>query len=381
VRGSVVKGLAAALVVAAVFVPGESAKTANPLALLPLPHSALGAPAASLDISRPSGGKSFSGRLLRQLGRLSGYQLTYGNFFIADPAGLSMVQTGIDQYTTAYNAQHALPFWKKRALHQDDLTRLDLTTTIAPLVVAGITQPHWATLQTFSVTGYGSQFIVKVELSDSNYVLDVTAQAGTQDLATSFAISAAQKLDKRLNRWLSGHLHGTPVALPPYPDQGPPASGPDPATMMLQTGDFAPTTYLDGEGYDLFPAALSTYTAYFSPAGPFDEVYQSAMLMPSSNSAAYVDAVNAASSIYYQLEYSKHAYVQVTPVDVTAVGDEAQAEIVTISSYGYTRSNAVITLHSGAAADIIYAYGHTPLKASDVQALAQAAADRLDAAV
>lgn len=381
-KSLVLKGLAAAIVVAVVLVPAATAKSGNPLALLPLPKDALGAPAASLDISRPSGTRNNNGSsTLRKLGRVTGYQLTYGDFFIADPVGVSLVKTSVDQYTTAGNAMHALPFWQQRTLRNiDDLTMLNLTTAVSDLAVSGISQPHWARLQTVSVTNYGTQYIVTIEFSDDRYVLDVAVQAGSQDLATSYAVSTAHKLDKRLHRWLSGRLQGTPVALPGPGDQGPPASGPDPATMVLQGGDL-PNLTLDSEGYNLFPSALSAYDAGFYPGGPFRSVYQYVDLMQSTNSAAYVAAYCLAEYIHEDLEYSAHYYVQVTPVDVSAVGDEAQAEIVTISGYGYTRSIGVVELHSGVVADLVYTYDRLPEHASDVQALAQAAADRLDAAL
>src|SRR5207244_3569764 len=87
----------------------------------------------------------------------------------------------------------------------------------------------------------------------------------------------------------------------------------------------------------------------------YNYVYQSVSLMPSANSAAYADAYQGAEAIYYSLEYhASYAYIQVTPVDLSAVGDEAQGEIVTISSDGYTRSEAVVTLHSGSVADFVF---------------------------
>src|SRR5262249_31266234 len=154
--------------------------------------------------------------------------------FIADPVGVSYVRTRVDKYTTASNATYALPFWKKRAFRDaPDLTALNLTTTASYLSLSGIGHPHWATIQTFSVTNYGSQYEIEVESSDGKYLLDVVVSAGSKDLATSFAVSAAGKLDNRLHAWRSGRLHGQPVTLPDEPKQGPPASGPDPATMLL----------------------------------------------------------------------------------------------------------------------------------------------------
>jgi hypothetical protein len=393
VRSSLLKAVAAALVVAAVLVPGAFASdpASVKLNLLPLQKAQLGSEAVNLHISRPSGGKpNYGSRALEGLGRLGGYQLTYGSFFLADPVGLSYVQTGVDEYRTPGNAKRALPYWKKRTLREiEDLTQLNMTATVAPLAISGIAHPHWARIQTFSVTNYGTQYLVTAEFSDGNYVLDVGVQAGSQDLATSYAVSTAKKLDDRLHLWLSGHLQASPVTLPPFPHEGPPASGPDPSTMLLHVDDLGPNAQLSSEGYDFFPASLSTYSASFDLGGPtgyfgysYNYVYQVVSLMPSTNSAAFAAAYQAAESIYYTLDGNEsYAYTQVTPVDLSAVGDEAQGEIVTISSDGYTRSQAVVTLHSGAVADVVYERGNTPILASDVQTLAQAAADRLDAAL
>jgi hypothetical protein len=156
--------------------------------------------------------------------------------------------------------------------------------------------------------------------------------------------------------------------------------------MMLQEDDLPPSMELYSEGYEDFPAALSSHSASYyaeSSSGPFSNVYQTASLMPSTNSAAYAGAFRGAELLTEQLEYYSYPgyFTQVTPVDLSAVGDEAQGEIITISGDGYTRSVAVITLHSGSVADVVFASRRIPIDPSDVAPLAQAAADRLDAAL
>jgi hypothetical protein len=70
----------------------------------------------------------------------------------------------------------------------------------------------------------------------------------------------------------------------------------------------------------------------------------------------------------------------VTSVDVSAAGDNAMAAILPIGTgAGGNGSTALISLWQGQATDIIIAQSASQMTASDVQSLAQKAADRLNA--
>ena len=177
------KGLAVAALIAAVGVPTASATTHSrvKLPLIPLQKSALGSAASSLTISLGSGPQPNEGsRKLKQLGRITGYQLIYGNLLIAG-GGLDSVQTSVDKYKTAADAKRALSFWKKLTLTQTDgLSQLDLKATMAQTSVPRIGQGRWGTVATYSIPNNTPLYFVNEEFADGRYVLDLAIGAGSE---------------------------------------------------------------------------------------------------------------------------------------------------------------------------------------------------------
>jgi hypothetical protein len=165
--------------------------------------------------------------------------------------------------------------------------------------------------------------------------------------------------------------------LPSPPKAGPPASGPDPASLVLTASDL-PSSTVQQEGYDSVPVALSTYDVVFQPAGPFDDLFQTVSVMPTPTSAAYLAAFTGASAIAGDLFFAGPAYTKVTPVDVSSAGDDAQAAIVEISGNGQTLNEAVVTLNTGPASDFLVADSSSSINPADVQNLAQTGANRLN---
>lgn len=373
-RGSLLKGLALALVVAAVLAPAAAAKphhAAPNLALVPLQKAQLGAAGTGLTITRSRSGPFTNGKAA------AGYQLIYGSPYLAN-AGLDYAETSVNEYKTVRVAKRDFVTEKKLTLNLLQgfaglFSQLNVTESAVPLAVPGIRRTHWAVLETFTVAGHGSVYAVAVDFHDGKYVLESAAAAGSQSLAVSYAAARARALDKRLHLWLKGRLHARPVALPKPSKPGPPASGTDPATAVLQTSDL-PGSTLIAPGYSYAEAALSSYDVSFQPGGSFDSVLQTVSLMPSASSAAFAASVKGATTVGFATGFSGGT---VTPVDVSAAGDDAQAAIVSASA----SSTAVITLDSGAVADIVTAQSATTIDASAVQALAQAAATRLNAAL
>jgi hypothetical protein len=375
------KGLAAAALVAAVSVPAASAKShpAVKLSIIPLQKSALGSAASSLTISLGSGTQSNQGSSkLKKLGRITGYQLIYGNLLNAG-SGLDVVQTSVDKYKTAADAKRALPFWKKLTLGQTDgASQLDLTADIKQISVPRIGAGRWGTVVTYSIPNNASLYYVNEEFAHGRYVLDLAIGAGSESFAKAFANKTARALDRRLALAVAGRLHGHPAKLPKPPKAGPPATGPDPSSLVLTASDL-PSSTVEQQGYDWVPVALSTYDVVFQPAGPFDDLLQSVSVMPTPASAAYRAAFSGAFWIASDLIFAGPAYTQLTPVDVSSAGDNAQAVIVEILGGGQTVNEAVVTLNTGPAADFLVADSSSAIDPADVQNLAHTAANRLNA--
>ncbi len=402
-RSSILKCVAATLVVAAVLVPAASAKshpallkpaflplsgaklgaaagksrpTTLKLALVPLPKAKLGAAAAGLTIAFGSGPQYDAP------GNPTGYALGYGSLFLAN-TGLDEVETAVEVYKTERAARHAVKHDRRTFDSRSEianLTQLNLTATEASLKAPSVGDTNWATLISLSVLNYGSVYLVDEEIRDGKYVLTLNIAAGSQDFATSYAAAKAQMLDRRLHLALGGRLHGHPVKLPKFRRPGPPASGLDPKTAALQTSDLPGSTIAD-DGYGSIFGALSSYSVDFEPAGSFDDASQIISVMPSTTSAGFLSGFLGADLVALPLSLPGATDPQVTPVDVSAVGDEAVAEIVSVSHSNQTAYFAVITLHSGAVSDVVYADSQHTIAASDIQTLAQAAATRLDAAL
>lgn len=374
------KGLAVAALIAAVGVPTASATTHSrvKLPLIPLQKSALGSAASSLTISLGSGPQPNEGsRKLKQLGRITGYQLIYGNLLIAG-SGLDSVQTSVDKYKTAADAKRALSFWKKLTLTQTDgLSQLDLKATMAQTSVPRIGQGRWGTVATYSIPNNTPLYFVNEEFADGRFVLDLAIGAGSESFAKAYAKKTAHALDRRLRLAVAGRLHGRPAKLPKQPKAGPPATGPDPASLVLTPTDL-PASKVQQQGYDWVPVALSTYDLALEPAGPFDDLFQTVSVMPTPTSAAYRAAFTGAGWIASDIFFAGPAYTQLIPVDVSSAGDDAQAAIVEISGGGQTLNEAVVTLNSGPASDFLVADSSTAINPADVQNLAQAAANRLN---
>lgn len=147
---------------------------------------------------------------------------------------------------------------------------------------------------------------------------------------------------------------------------------------MLNASDLRSAT-LQQEGYDSVPVAVSTYDVVYSPAGSFDDIFQSVSVMPTSASAAYSAAFGGADWIAGDLFFAGPAYTKVTPVDVSSAGDNAQAAIIEISGNGETLNEAVLTLNTGPASDLVIADSTSAIDPGDVQNLAQTTANRLNA--
>src|SRR5262249_55262649 len=137
------------------------------------------------------------------------------------------------------------------------------------------------------------------------------------------------------------------------------------------------------QGYTVETAALSAFLMELSPAGEYDSLDQIVNWWPTATEATYGQTYESGlflSSGGFVFGASRRAGSgsgeAVTPVDLSAVGDGATGYIVT----GFGLPTEVdITLTNGQAGTKITAVASSTVQASDVQSLAQAAANRLDA--
>jgi hypothetical protein len=189
--------------------------------------------------------------------------------------------------------------------------------------------------------------------------------------------TVARKLDQRLRLAESGRLRARPVTLP-HAKPGPPAHGSKPALMVLTRSDVGkPATirharYVSPKNsFDEF--ALSAYDLAMAPAGSYGFLQQEVSATRTAVEVKYFSAVAAGA-------FSNGSLGTVTPVDVSSAGDNAFGEILQIPAGGQSVYEALLILSRGKYLDFLSVADKSKLTAADVQALAQKAAQRLNAA-
>ena len=115
-------------------------------------------------------------------------------------------------------------------------------------------------------------------------------------------------------------------------------------------------------------------------AGQFQQLTQELEWYATANEATVITALEqavVASEFAVLLGVTPTA----SPVDLSAVGDNAKGQILFFSANGQSLYIGMVGLSRGQASDLVLVSGASPLQASDVQSLAQAAATHLDAGV
>jgi hypothetical protein len=360
------------------LVPAAAASRSHKvnLAIVPLPNSAIGAAAQSFPLAHDSGPVSNANaaahtsgatpKTFKKLGRLNGYVLEYGNAFTG-AVGITDVHTGIDRYKTAADARRALAFWKKQDAKLGALNNPAFSVTSVPVQVPA---PATGTSHFAYVTSYSASNIEPVsgideQVADGRYVLDVIVTAGTASTAEALAPSLAQQLDARFRLAREGRLHARPVKLPKL-KAGPPLGGPDLSTLALRKSDLVGKVTTSKE-YIVDPAAISDYSVFMLPAGQFDALDQEIEWYPVANEASFfADFENAATLLQHGT----------TALDLSALGDGAQGSVTESSSF----SGGQVFFSSGNLAEFIFMGSQSSVSGADVTSVAQAAANRIDAA-
>jgi hypothetical protein len=354
---------------------------------VPLPKSALGVPGKSLALSHDSGVvsnvqaavNSVSGTTgtFKNLGRVTGYGLTYGDPF-SGGTGITQITSGIEQYKTAAGAKKGLAFWRKDDARVTSLGQYGVSVTLEVLKAPTVGTARFAYGTTLTVPDIAPLINIDEQVADGKYVLHVGVSGDSLAAASREAAKLMRALDQRLRLAEEGRLRGNPVKLLPPLQAGPPPGGPDLSTLTVTNADLAGASMFGDHTYVVDPAALSAYLLDMNPAGRFHDLTQEIEWYSSANEAGLIPTLGIATSAD-ELGFLLGEVPIVTTVDVSSVGDNAHAYILEYVSNGL--DVAVVALSRGRASDLALASSTTPLQASDVQSLAQAMATHLDAGV
>ena len=383
---SSVKWLGVAILAGLLLVPAAGAGRAPrvKLALVPLPRSVLGAAGASLALANDSGPVSnadaaalatdiYTGPgYYKGLGRLNGYVLEYGDAFTG-AVGITDIRTGIEQYKTRADARRAMGIrkWEDARLRKLNNPAFPVTGGPVKVPVPARRTSHFAYLTSYSASNIAPLSRIDEQVLDGRYILDVNVTAGTASTAQALAPTLAKKLDARFRLGRNGRLHARPVRLPTR-KAGPPPGGPNLSGLALGQSDFNGKVTVK-KGYVIDPAAVSDYVVVMLMPGVkrFCCLEQDIEWFPSANQAGfYADFKNA-----MWLRDDRYA----TPLDLSGLGDGAQGSI----SYGpLTEAGnwSQMFFSTGQLAEGIWVGGTIGMSDTDVTKVAQAAANRIDAA-
>jgi hypothetical protein len=366
-------------VAGAVLVPVTVASASHhhaaklPLALVPLQKAQLGAAGRSLALDYDGSGPSdipFDGLkacevslLLLNDGRVAQYFLDYGDGFTGSN-GVMEIRTGVDEYTTRAAAK-AVYLLRRRADSDQQVGQWK------KIRVPAVGPRHFAYLGTWAVPNLNPIVCLDEQVLAGKFIVDLTVTAGSAKAAEHVAPRLARRLYHRFQSMLSGHLAGNPVKLPRKPKNARAAGGPDMSTMVLQPSDIGQP---DADVTKFYWAVLPALSAYEMDmnvyAGPFDgDLEQQIFWWRTAKEAKYVAA--------YESDFNANIK-GVSTVDLSAVGDNATGVI----SEWDGKPLVFVSLTNGRAGEYVLASrnGEGPAPTdSDVQSLAQAAANRLDA--
>jgi len=386
----------AAALVAAVLVPGASASSPPrvKLSLIPLPKAALGAAAHTLTLAHDSGvisnataasdSISATGSSLKALGRVTGYTLDYGDPYTGK-AGVTAAKTGVEKYKTAADAKRGLAFWKQ----DDNLIKLltagstTVSLHVQPVKIKALGSARFALSDTIAVPGHPSLTLVDAQVAEGSYVVEAATASASSATAKGLALKLVAKVDQRLRLALAGRLHARPVKLLPALKAGPPKGGPDISTIALTTTDLGQATISDAS-YGVDKQAISDYELNMKPAGAFEDLTQEIEWYSTPDEASFLGIFGATvfTNTVAAILGGPGVTTTNTPVDVTSVGDGAQASITEFAQTGAPPIYVVIVvLTKGQATDLVVTSSESPVQSSDVVTLAQAAANHLNIAI
>ena len=372
-----------AMVAAAVLAPGTAVSATHHavrirLALVPLQKAQLGSAGASLALDYGSGAvfrrnvglKAFDVRQViadsdfRRAGRVAHYALDYGDSFTGS-TGVMEISSGVEEYKSPAYAKNGLALWR----HVDSYLQRGNPGTWKKLSAPPVGQRSSAYLGTWAAPGLNPIVSLDEHVTVGRFVLDLTVTAGSASAAEGVAPRLLRVLNHRLRFMLGGHLTGNPepAKLPPGPHAGQVLGGPDLSTMTLQPSDVDPGAAYELQAYVTNAPALSAYLLGLSATGPYYEVDEETFWWPTATEATYAEAYVRATFVVQDGAGSD--------VDLSSVGDSATGILIG----GSDGSVVAFTLTNGQAGAFVVGFSSGGLQDSDVQSVAQAAANRLDA--
>jgi hypothetical protein len=368
------------------LVPATAASAAHRparlrLALVPLQTAQLGPANASLALDYGSGPMDNNGGLIivigtssgsTQIGPLAGYALDYGDPY-AGSTGLMEIRSSVEEYRSRAAARTAFRFTG----FDDEF----LDTAFAPPFVKvtekkikplPVGQRRAGRLTTQAAPHLNPIVKLDEQVVAGRFVLDLTVTAGSASAAREAAPHLLRVRHRRLQLLLGGHATGKPPKLPPEPTTGQALGAPDLSTLILQPPDVGQSHAVNLlQTYVAAPPTLSDFLMELAPAGSYTGVLQQIGWWSTATEATYGEAYGGGFPGYFGLGLDG----TVTPVDLSGVGDGATGYLID----GGGESAAYVTLSNGQARESVIAESKSTLHASDVQSLAQAAANRLDA--
>ena len=388
------KVLLGAALAALLLVPTASARGSHrvKLAVVVLPKSALGTAGHKLAVDGDVSGvytnddefsKAFSAKpnTFKKLGRITGYELSYGDPY-SGASGVTAISTGVDEYKTSAGASRGLAFWQKDDPKITALVPYGLPLEVRALKPAKVGANRFAYVSTYSVPDAVPVSLIDEQFTDGRYVLEVVTASSSVSTASHAAAKYAHALDHRLRLDEAGHLRGKPVKLPPSLKAGPPSNGPDLATLVLTPADLGGQATVTNHGYEPpGEPSLSEYTQDMEPAGTFADLTQDINWYPNANDATVLSRFEGAAFAYlFASGLLTGVPGQFTPVDLSAAGDDAYGGTITISAPGHpTVYVALVSLSAGQAADVTLVDSDSQIQSGDLVTLAQTAANRLNA--
>lgn len=159
------------------------------LSLVPLQTAQLGPAGASLPIQFDSGGVSNGDTPtgVKKFHRVSGYQLDYGDPFTGG-AGVTEIETQVEQFHAATGAKKALAFWKKGdGLEAKIYHEIGIETSAGFFKVRAVGSGHFAFVMELQVPNADPIYVVDEVASTGSFVLHATVSAGTKSTAEQLA--------------------------------------------------------------------------------------------------------------------------------------------------------------------------------------------------
>lgn len=384
-------GLLGVALAGAILAPGASASSPHrvKLSLVPLPKSVLGAAGRSLGLTHDAGvvsnaaaasnSESGTTSTFKNLGRVTGFDLTYGHPFTGG-SGITQIVSGIEQYRTAVGAKKGLAFWRKDDAQITSLQQYGIAVALKAVKAPGVGTSRFGYATTLSFPNVAPIVIVDEQVADGKYVLDVGVAGASVSATSHLASNLLRALDRRLQLAETGNLRSKPVKLLPPLKAGPPVGGPDLSTLALTSSDLTGAVTVGDHAYYVDSAALSAYVLDMNPAGQYNDLTQQIEWYSTANEATVFTTLDEA-----LVASGLTSFLGVTPtitvVDLSSLGDHAQGEILQFSGSAQSVYVATVGLARAEASDFAIALSPSPLQASDVQSLAQAIATHLDADV